>query len=73
VLRFANENAYKVEERGFSVQEAYEADEAFITSATTFLIAVVSIDKMPIGDGSVGPVSTALRAVYIQEMRKTAI
>ncbi|MFB1025977.1 MAG: D-amino-acid transaminase, partial [Octadecabacter sp.] len=44
VLRFAREAQMKVEERSFTIEEAQIADEAFITSASTFVMPVVEID-----------------------------
>jgi D-alanine transaminase len=49
------------EERGFSVEEAYSAREAFVTSASQIVMPVVSIDGRPIGNGAPGLVATALR------------
>jgi D-alanine transaminase len=49
------------EERGFSVEEAYAAREAFVTSASQIVMPVVSIDGRPIGNGAPGLVATALR------------
>jgi D-alanine transaminase len=51
----------RFEERGFSVEEAYAAREAFITSASQIVMPVVSIDGRPIGNGAPGLVATALR------------
>lgn len=53
-----------IEERPFSLQEAYAAREAFITSATQNVMAVVRIDGHAIGDGKPGPVATALRREF---------
>jgi D-alanine transaminase len=52
------------EERSFTVAEAQEAREAFITSASQAVMPVVRIDGRSIGTGSPGPVATALRARY---------
>ena len=73
VLRFAREAQMEVEERGFSVEEARGADEAFITSASTFVMPVVEIDGAKLGDGTPGPVATRLREIYLEESRKVAI
>lgn len=56
----------KLEERAFSLSEAREAREAFVTSATTLVTAVVEIDGVPVGDGRPGPVATRLRRLYIE-------
>jgi D-alanine transaminase len=63
----------KVEERPFSVAEAKEAREAFITGAGTLLLPIVRIDGKPVGDGEVGPVAKRLRRLYIEEARGTAL
>lgn len=72
VLRFAREAQMEVEERAFSVEEAQAADEAFITSASMFVMPVVELDGVAIGSG-VGPVATRLREIYLDESRKAGI
>lgn len=73
VLRFAREAQMQVEERSFTLAEAQAADEAFVTSASSFVMPVVGIDGTPVGSGAVGPVATRLREIYLEESRKTAI
>ena len=53
-----------VEERGFTLAEAYAAREAFETSATQIVMPVVNIDGHTIGDGKPGPVAIALRRAF---------
>ena len=53
-----------VEERAFTVEEAYGAREAFITSASQIVLPVVRVDGRQIGDGKPGPVAIALRRAY---------
>lgn len=73
VLRFAREAQMEVEERSFTPAEAYEADEAFCTSASAFVMPIVKIDDAVLGTGKPGPVATRLREIYLDEMRKAAI
>jgi len=73
ILRFAREAQMKVEERAFTLDEARAADEAFITSASTFVMPVVEIDGEAIGDGAPGPVATRLREIYLAESRRAAV
>ena len=73
VLRYAEEAQMEIEERPFSVKEVLAADEAFITSASTFVMPVVEIDGEPIGEGRPGRVSRRLSEIYIEESRKRAI
>jgi len=63
----------KVEERPFSLEEAKEAKEAFITGAGTLVMPIVSIDGRRVGGGEPGPVAKRLRRLYIEEARRTAI
>jgi D-alanine transaminase len=53
-----------IEERAFTLQEAYAAREAFVTSASQIVLPVVRIDGRIIGDGKPGPVATALRREF---------
>ncbi len=71
VLRFAREAQMEVEERSFSIEEAQQADEAFVTSATTFVLPVIEIDGAAIGSGKPGPVAKRLREIYLDESRKS--
>lgn len=64
-IALASARQLRVEERPFSVAEARQAREAFITSAGTFVQPVVRIDGHAIGDGRPGPISRALRADYL--------
>lgn len=73
VLRFAREAQMPVEERSFTPEEAKSADEAFVTSASAFVMPVVAIDGVVLGDGTPGPLATRLREIYIEESRKAAI
>ncbi|MBM9593293.1 D-amino-acid transaminase [Roseitranquillus sediminis] len=73
VLRFAREAQMEVEERPFTVAEAQTADEAFITSASSFVMPVVRIDNVTLGDGAPGRVSRRLREIYLDESLRAAI
>ncbi len=54
----------RIEERSFTLEEAYAAREAFITSASQIVLPVVRIDGRTVGDGKPGPVATALRQEF---------
>jgi D-alanine transaminase len=73
VLRFAAEAQMEIEERDFTIDEAKSADEAFVTSASTFVMPVVEIDGVALGDGVPGKVAPRLREIYLDESLKTAI
>ena len=69
VLRLSREHQIAVEERAFTVDEAKSAAEAFITSASSFVIPVTGIDGETIGDGRPGAITTRLREIYIESAR----
>ena len=73
VLRFAREAQMEVVERPFTIEEAMDADEAFVTSATTFVTPVVEIDGQAVGTGTPGPIAKRLREIYLDESRNTGI
>jgi D-alanine transaminase len=53
-----------IEERTFTLEEAYAAREAFVTAATQIVLPVISIDGHAIGEGKPGPIATALRRAF---------
>ena len=65
LFRLAAESGVVIEERRFTLNEAYEADEAFLTSASNFVLPIVEIDGNRIGGGQPGPVARKLRALFI--------
>lgn len=65
LLDIARERGLEVVERGFSVADAQNAAEAFVTSATMFVMPVVEIDGITIADGKPGAQTMAMRAAYI--------
>lgn len=64
ILRLAAEIGIGFDERPFSVDEAYAATEAFMSSATTYVTPVTRIDGRPVGDGRPGPLAARLRQAY---------
>ncbi len=70
LFRLAQEKGVKIEERPFTPEEAYGADEAFLTSASNFVMPIVEIDKKRIGGGQPGPVARKLREIFLEEALK---
>ncbi|MDP9835900.1 D-alanine transaminase [Neorhizobium huautlense] len=73
VLGLAGKADLQFEERAFSVEEALDAAEAFVTSATNFVMPVVSIDGKAIGSGRPGASTLKLREIYIADKLAHAI
>jgi D-alanine transaminase len=67
LFRMASERGVEIEERLFTPEEAYKADEAFLTSASQFVIPITEIDGHRIGGGQVGPVVRKMRELFLEE------
>jgi D-alanine transaminase len=67
LFRLSQEHGVKIEERLFTPDEAYAADEAFLTSASQFVMPIVEIDGKRVGGGQPGPVSRKLRELFLEE------
>jgi len=73
VVKLAEERQLRIEERPFTIEEALAAKEAFITSASSFVQPVVSIDGKAVADGKPGPMAARLREIYIDFARATGV
>ena len=71
VIDVAHRLGLRVEERGFSVDEAKRAKEAFITAATTVVMPVVAIDGEAVANGHPGSVTLSLREAFFDVAEKT--
>jgi D-alanine transaminase len=65
LLGLGGKAGYRFEQRAFTVAEAQSAAEAFVTSATSWVIPVVKIDERWIGNGAPGSVTLALQSLYV--------
>lgn len=73
ILKLAEEEGVELAETAFSVDEAKNARELFVTAASSFVMPLVSLDGSRIGDGKPGPVATRLRQIYLEQARREAI
>ena len=64
VIDLCRANDIPVFERNFSLVDTYSADEAFLTGTFGAQTPVAEIDGRPIGDGSAGPITHRIRALY---------
>ena len=68
VLNLAREKGIRVTERKIHLDELAQAREAFLTSATLFVMPVSQIDAVVIGNGGPGVVTDTLRTHYIENL-----
>ena len=66
LTEIAGMHQYKVVERSFTVEEAINAKELFVTSATAIVTPIIQLDDHLIADGNAGPVAMALRSAYLE-------
>lgn len=72
ILGFAHEAGLEVVQREFSMDEVYNADEAFISAATIILLPVIKADGKAINGGKVGKFVPILRQMYADRLKKEA-
>lgn len=72
LLRVARKRGLKVVERPFTVEEAQNAKEAFITSASSYVLPVVRVDDRPVGNGAPGELTLELVEGYIENATESA-
>ena len=73
IIEVAKKLKLSIEERPFTVKEALESNEAFISSASTLIAPVTKIDKNNIGKGQMGPITEILRETYIKISKNNSI
>jgi D-alanine transaminase len=61
-----------LEERSFTLAEAHDAAEAFLTSSSVFLLPITRIDGKAVGEGKPGPIAKRLRELYVEHAERQA-
>lgn len=72
VLKIAEEQNLTIEERLFTPEEAFNAKEAFLTSASSFVTPVIRIQKHVIADGKPGALTLRLQEIYMELARTSS-
>ena len=65
----ADELKLTVVERMVERSEFYISEEAFFAGTGLEIAAIGSLDKIPIGDGAIGPITSALKHLYDEVVR----
>jgi D-alanine transaminase len=73
ILKLVAAEGVELDERPFTVEEAKQAREVFVTAASSFVMPLVSLDGVRIGDGKPGPIAARLRQAYLEQARRDAI
>ena len=73
IINLADELGYTVEERAFTVAEAYDAKEAFMSNSSHFVTPVTQIDNAVIANGKPGTLTLEFHDRYVRYMEETAL
>jgi len=70
IIRLAREElGLEVMERTVDRTELYVADEVFFCGTGAQVSPIVEVDRRPVGDGKVGPITAAVQALYFRVVR----
>ena len=66
LIKSLSKAGYKFTERRFNIKDIKNADEAFITSATQFVMPVIAVNNIKIGNGRVGEFARIFKEIYFK-------
>ena len=69
LINALNKKKIKFEERRFNKKDIKNADEAFITSATQFVMPVIKVDNIKIGNGKIGKNAHIFKKIYMEAVK----
>jgi len=72
VVELARDAGLPLELRDIPEADVRSADELWVTSSSKEILAIVSLDGRPVGDGKPGPVFRRMHALY-QEFKRTVM
>lgn len=64
ILHICNELKFPIQEKEFTVEETFDMDELFLTSTTSEVIPITTVDGRTIYDGKPGPITKKLQEAY---------
>ena len=70
ILSLCTKHHIPFEEKAFTLEEFYQADEAFITSANVLAIPIIQVNETKIGNGNPGPLQKRLQDLYFEFMQE---
>lgn len=68
IIDIARQLGFSIIEKPFNIHDIEHAQEAFITSATNYVMPVTTINNKPIGKAIAGPITLQLRHAYLEKM-----
>ncbi len=71
VVELCTRHGLRLVESRFALDDALDADEAFISGASSYVLPVVKIDDRIIGDGRPGKLTRRVREIYLDYARSS--
>jgi len=73
IVGLCESKGFELSQTRFTLQQALDADEAFISGASSYILPVVQIDDREISAGKPGQVTLQLRDIYLEYVRASLI
>lgn len=65
IIQLCEKNGIEVEEKAFSIEDLIDADEVFLSSTTSEVTPIVSVNNVPVKEGKVGEVTKKLQNLFV--------
>ena len=69
LIKGLKKNKLRLIEKKFNMKDIKASDEAYITSATQYVMPVVRVDNIKIGNGKVGKYAEIFKKVYMEVVK----
>ena len=69
LIKGLNKHGYKFKEKKFSINDIRKSREAYITSATQYVMPVIKVDNKEIGEGKVGKFAKIFKDIYLESVQ----
>ncbi len=73
VIALCESSGLELTETRYTLDDAFAADEAFVTAASAYVMPVIDIDNHEIGDGKPGELTRQLQDIYLEYARQSLI
>ena len=69
VIQIAEDLGYEVRNEPVPRESLYTVDEMFFTGTAAEVTPVVSVDRIPVGDGQAGPITRVLQKHFMETVK----
>ena len=69
LMKGLSKYGYKFKEKKFNINDIKKSKEAYITSATQYVMPVIKVDNLKIGNGKVGKFAKHFKEIYLESVQ----